>query len=130
MHILLLEPNTLLAKSYTQAFQLAGHTVGHATGAQAAVDVADKQTPDVVVVELQLPQHTGLEFLHEFRSYPEWQDVPVVVHSMLPPSQSAAVADVLRRDLGVRIMLYKPRTTLQQLLRAVREAVEPAAGQA
>jgi DNA-binding response OmpR family regulator len=130
MHILLLEPNTLLAKSYTQAFQLAGHTVGHATGAQAAVDVADKQTPDVVVVELQLPQHTGLEFLHEFRSYPEWQDVPVVVHSMLPPSQSAAVANVLRRDLGVRIMLYKPRTTLQQLLRAVREAVEPAAGQA
>jgi CheY-like chemotaxis protein len=122
MHVLLLEPNTLLAKTYTAALQHAGHSVAHATGAQAAVNAADKRQPDVVVLELQLPAHSGLEFLHEFRSYPEWQAVPVVVHSMVSPAQTAAVEEGLRRDLGVHAVLYKPRTSLQQLLRAVREA--------
>lgn len=69
MHVLLIEPNTLLAATYRQALQHAGHEVRHVTGAQAAVMAADGRTPDVVVLELQLPQHSGLEFLHEFRSY-------------------------------------------------------------
>jgi DNA-binding response OmpR family regulator len=128
MHVLLLEPNTLLAKTYTEAFRLAGHSVAHATGAQAAVDAADRQQPDVVVLELQLPAHSGLEFLHEFRSYPEWQGVPVVVHSMVSPTQTSAVEESLKRDLGVWAVLYKPRTSLQRLLGAVREAAAGAAG--
>jgi DNA-binding response OmpR family regulator len=126
MHVLLLEPNTLLAKTYTQALEQNGFSVAHATGAQAAVFAADKQQPDVVILELQLPAHSGLEFLHEFRSYPEWQDVPVIVHSMLPPPQTLQVEESLRRDLGVRVLLYKPRTTLAQLLRTVREQTQPA----
>jgi DNA-binding response OmpR family regulator len=126
MHVLLLEPNTLLAQAYTQALAHAGFSVAHATSAQIAVDAADKQLPDVVVLELQLPMHSGVEFLHEFRSYAEWQQVPVIVHSALPPAQVAAVAESLQRDLGVRAMLYKPRTSLQQLLRAVREQLAEA----
>ncbi|HEX7963470.1 MAG TPA: response regulator [Candidatus Saccharimonadales bacterium] len=129
MHVLLLEPNTLLAKTYTEALQRAGHSVAHATGAQTAVDAADKQLPDIVILELQLPRHSGLEFLHEFRSYPEWQAVPVIVHSMLPPTHTAAVAENLQADLGVRAILYKPRTSLQRLLRAVREHAAAAPGQ-
>jgi DNA-binding response OmpR family regulator len=127
MHVLLLEPNTLLAQTYTHALQQSGFTVSHAAGAQAAVFAADKQRPDVVILELQLPAHSGLEFLHEFRSYPEWQGVPVIVHSMLPPTQTLQVEESLRRDFGVKALLYKPRTSLTQLLKTVREQTRQAA---
>jgi DNA-binding response OmpR family regulator len=121
MHVLLLEPNTLLARTYADALEHAGFSVAYAATAQSAIDAADKQCPGLVVVELQLPAHSGVEFLHEFRSYPEWQSVPVIVLSVLPPVQLAAVQGSLERDLGVRAILYKPRTSLAQLLRAVRE---------
>jgi DNA-binding response OmpR family regulator len=121
MHVLLLEPNTLLARTYADALEHAGFSVAHAAAAQSAVDAADKQCPDIVIVELQLPAHSGVEFLHEFRSYPEWQNVPIIVLSVLPPMQLTAVQGSLERDLGVRALLYKPRTSLEQLLRAVRE---------
>lgn len=124
MHILLVEPNTLLAQTYTQALQQNGFSVAHAASAQAAIFTADKQRPGLVILELQLPAHSGLEFLHEFRSYPEWQDIPVVVHSMLPPTQTLQVEESLRRDLGVRALLYKPRTSLAQLLRVVRQQTQ------
>src|SRR5690606_21603784 len=86
-HVLLIEPNTLLADTYTQALTHAGHEVTHVTGAQAGIDAADKRQPDLVIVELQLPRHSGVEFLHEFRSYAEWLNVPVVVNTSLPPAR-------------------------------------------
>lgn len=111
-----------MAKTYQSALQKDGYTVAHATTAQAAVLEADKHRPDVVLLELQLPGHSGVEFLHEFRSYPEWQLVPVVAHTMIRPQQLAAIEQSLRRDLGVVAVLYKPRTNLALLLRSVREA--------
>lgn len=120
-HVLLIEPNLLLAKTYTQALVHVGYTVAHVVGAQAAIDAADKMTPDIVVVELQLSQHSGIEFLHEFRSYAEWLHVPVVVNTVLPPADILTAREPLQRDLGVRAILYKPRTTLQDIIRVVRE---------
>lgn len=120
-HILLIEPNTVLGGLYTQALQHAGHTVAHALGAQSAIDAADARAPDMVILEIQLPQHSGIEFLHEFRSYAEWQEIPVLVHTVLSPSHVARARLPLERDLGVRAILYKPRTTLQEIVRLARE---------
>lgn len=122
-HILLIEPDTLLAQSYTQALQHVGHTVACARGAQAAVDAADRQVPDFVFVELHLPGHSGIEFLHEFRSYAEWLHIPVVVNTSLTVEQIAPALEALRRDLGIREVLYKPSTSLQDLVRVVRQHV-------
>lgn len=121
MHVLLIEPNSLLADTYTYALQYAGFSVASVTGAQAAVTAADKQQPDLIILELYLPSHSGIEFLHEFRSYPEWQPIPVVIHSSLPPTKTVIAEESLRRDLGVSAILYKPRTSLEHLLHVVRE---------
>lgn len=120
-HVLLIEPNTLLGKTYTEALHHAGHTVDHIVAAQAAIHAADKRTPDLVILELQLPGHSGVEFLHEFRSYTDWTMVPVVVNTTLSPSKIAKAKPPLERDLGVIEVLYKPRTTLQDIVRIVRE---------
>jgi DNA-binding response OmpR family regulator len=120
-HILLIEPNTLLAESYKQALTHAGHTVMHVSGAQAGIDAADTQTPDLVITELHLPGHSGIEFLHEFRSYTEWIRIPVVLNTALTSSQIAPAIEALHRDLGIREVLYKPRTSLQDLVRITRE---------
>ncbi len=118
--ILLIEPNTLLAATYQQMLQDAGYMVTHRPDAQTAIMAADETPPAMVILELQLPQHTGLEFLHEFRSYTEWRHIPVVVNTVLHPSRLAFGKEALRRDLGVGVVLYKPQTSLQDLLLAVR----------
>jgi DNA-binding response OmpR family regulator len=122
-NVLLIEPDATLGRTYMQALQHAGHTVGMASGAQDAINVADSLQPDVVVLELQLAVHNGIEFLHEFRSYPEWQSVPVIVNTHMNPAVLEPVQGTLKRDLGVELCLYKPRTSLEQLLSAVRKQV-------
>lgn len=117
MSVLLIEPDALLGDVYGTALERAGHTVAWARGGQQAVMLADSTTPDVVVLELQLPGHGGVEFLYEFRSYQEWQKVPIIFHT-LAFDQHLTITP----ELGVVAYLYKPATNLQQLIRTVNEA--------
>jgi DNA-binding response OmpR family regulator len=119
MHIILLEPDRLLAETYRQALMHAGHTVTPCASAQGAVMAADQQTPDVVIMELQLIEHSGIEFLYEFRSYSEWQSIQVIIQSQVPPSEFSANWQSLKQQLGIETYLYKPHTSLQKLLKAV-----------
>lgn len=119
MRVLLVEPDTILATTYKAWLERSGHTVAVAGSAQAAVHQADEAMPDVVVLELQLPRHNGVEFLYEFRSYNEWLHIPVIVHTFVPLGELNQV-QILTRELGVRQLLYKPQTSLRQLEAAVR----------
>ncbi len=119
--ILLIEPDRVLAESYVQALLHAGHEVQAAGGAQAAVLSADAIAPDLVILELQLVGHSGIEFLYEFLSYPDWQDTPVIIQTNVPQQEFADNWDLLNRELGVKTYLYKPRTSLHELLVTVSE---------
>lgn len=130
MQILLIEPDAVLAQAYIQAFANAGHQTRLTVSAQDAVFKVDELLPDVVIVELQLVAHSGIEFLYELRSYAEWQTVPVIIHSCVPPAEFADSFIILRERLGVAKYLYKPQTSLRMLLRTIREAGEVPAGPA
>jgi CheY-like chemotaxis protein len=121
INVLCIEPNKVLAKTYIQALEHVGYSVMVATNAEDAIVLADEQRPDIVILELQLPGHGGVEFLHEFRSYEDWQDVPVIVNTQITPVAIDKARDALQRDLGVKGFLYKPRTSLQKLISAVNE---------
>lgn len=120
MNVLLIEPNSLLGDVYRRALTARGHTVRWCRDAQAAVHAADGTTPDVVLLELQLPKHSGIEFLYEFRSYPEWQGVPVILHTLVPEQELESQRHHFG-PLGIAAYLYKPQTSLVQLGRAVDE---------
>ena len=119
--IILVEPDRPLAEIYRQTLADDGHEVVVCAGAQAAVSAADADRPDMVILELQLVEHSGIEFLYEFRSYPEWQAIPVIIHSWVPPAEFADSRQLLGQELGVDTYLYKPRTTLSQLASSVRD---------
>ena len=118
MQILLVEPNRQLGKSYQDYLEKSGNVVVVCEDGQSAIKASDSLAPDLVILELQLVGHSGIEFLYEFRSYPEWQTIPVVVHSLMPQSELDKHKIVLSQ-LGVQDYLYKPLTTLKQLGRAV-----------
>jgi DNA-binding response OmpR family regulator len=122
MKILLVEPDVLLGRTYADALEQAGHKVIIAPTAQRAVFAADKIKPDLVILEIQLVSHSGIEFLYEFRSYHDWKRIPVLILSQVPPGEFAGSRELLREQLGVVAYHYKPQTSLAKLLRAVKES--------
>lgn len=123
-HIILLEPDKVLAETYQLACVNAGHTLVPCASAQAAVLAADQKRPDVVLVELQLIEHSGIEFLYEFRSYADWQSVPLIILSQVPPAEFANNWQLFKDQLNISQYLYKPQTSLQELLAAVDQVLQ------
>lgn len=118
-HVLLIEPDLVLAETYRQVLLAEGHRVVCCASAQAGIISADQYRPDVIVLELQLIEHSGIEFLYELRSYPEWQNVPVIIQTHVPPDEFTASLGLLQSQLNVSAYLYKPHTSLQKLVSEV-----------
>jgi DNA-binding response OmpR family regulator len=125
-NVLIIEPDLVLARTYTSALTRAGHAVQLATTAQEAISLADDVRPDLVLLELQLVAHSGVEFLYEFRSYADWQSVPVAILSTVPPAEFRSCREVLYNQLGVKEYYYKPHTNLKKLVQIVAVLAEPA----
>ncbi|MEO5627915.1 MAG: response regulator [Candidatus Saccharimonadales bacterium] len=113
-----MEPDRQLASSYTQALEAAGHQVHWQKDAQTALGVIDEHAPDIVVLEFHLPNHNGVEFLYEIRSYPDCDHIPVLVHTMVPAEHPGLGRDFWPQ-LGIKDYLYKPQTSLAQLVNRV-----------
>jgi DNA-binding response OmpR family regulator len=121
-NVLLIEPNRMLGQVYHRALKSAGHSVQTCATAQSAILAADECKPHVVVVELQLVLHSGVEFLYEFRSYADWQAVPVIAHSHVPVTEFGQRLNGIQQQLGIVEYLYKPTTSLTNLLASVQRA--------
>jgi DNA-binding response OmpR family regulator len=113
-HIILLEPNRILAKNICMELKKNDINVSVVSNADEAITASDSKLPDLVVSELSIPGHSGSEFLYEFRTYSDWKSVPIVIFSSLKPTQ-----DILSsRDwklLDIHEFLYKPDTTINNL---------------
>lgn len=122
-NVLLIEPDCVLARTYAGMLETAGHGVQVSTTAQDALQSADDSCPDIVLLELQLVAHSGIEFLYEFRSYADWRRIPVVVVSNVPSAEFNQSVSVLTKHLGIAAYCYKPQTDLKCLLRVVEDVL-------
>jgi DNA-binding response OmpR family regulator len=125
--ILIIEPDYILGLTYRSCLERHGHNVVIVNGAQSGVAAADQEAPDVVLLEIQLVEHSGIEFLYEFRSYVDWQNIPVIIHSQVPISEFVSSWEILQDVLGVQSYLYKPQTSLKQLLSSINALTTQAA---
>ncbi len=113
--VLLIEPDRRLAQLYQRALEAEGHDVAWRREAQSAIHAIDECDPDIIILELHLVRHNGVEFLYEMRSYPEWDRLPVLLHTMVPP-QHPGLGRAYWSQLGIVDYLYKPQTSLKRLI--------------
>lgn len=116
--LLLIEPDESLASTYKDALQYSNHEVHHSVDIRHAIQALDERQIDLIILELQIALHNGVEFLYEMRSYTEWQHIPVILHTSVP-FRALNQGDVLSKELNVQVHLYKPTTSLEKLTSAV-----------
>jgi two-component system cell cycle response regulator DivK len=93
MKILLVEDND--NNRYLAQFLLerSGHTVKAAENGKIALEMAREEKPDLVVMDIQMPEMDGYETAKRFKEDPMLKDVPLVGVSSfaMPGDRSAAL---------------------------------------
>jgi DNA-binding response OmpR family regulator len=125
-NVLLLETDYQLAKHTGDYLKLQGHQVVSFCDPQSAISSADSHCPDVIVLNLILAGRSGIEFLYELRSYPEWQQIPVIAIGKLSAGELEDYAPVFAQ-LNVKRHLYKPMAPLAELAATIESVLQPVA---
>ncbi len=96
-----------------------GWQVYEAENGRVALDIIDEAAPNLILLDLMMPEMDGFEFLEALRSRPDRLMAPVVVITAADLSEE----DHRRLNGGVEYVLQKSGLNRDQLLSEVRELV-------
>ncbi len=111
MKILLVEDDTAIATEMIKALRKEGFAVEHETAGKTALDVLPVVEPDLVLLDLGLPDIDGIDVLRKIRS--EQLPTPVIV--LTARNQTSSKIDAL--DIGADDYLAKPFDLLELMAR-------------
>lgn len=118
LRIVVGDPETRLLERLSTALDIAGFSVATCTNGMEAIGACLTKTPDVVLIERDMPVVDGLHVLQEMGRHAELAAVPV----MLMSSEATDLARLQAFQLGAMDFIPKPFTVLEVILRARRWA--------
>ena len=102
MQILLVEDDSDLAQALTQTLKHEGFAVNHVSRGQQAIDAIKIELPDIVILDLGLPDMDGMDVLQTIRK--QSADLPILVLT----ARTSVEDKVNGLDLGADDYLAKP----------------------
>ena len=117
--IMIVDDNDDARESLAVLLQVPGHKVTCVPNGREALALVLADLPDVVVLDLLMPEMDGPSFLEVVRSYLRIQSLPVVVLTALTDSPMVDRARALR----VNSILLKAKATPDDIRKAVEEAL-------
>lgn len=122
--VLMVEDDIWLAQMYADALESdKSCRVLHAATADEALEQLDANSEvELIVLDMFLPEHNGIEFLHEIASYGDLNSLPIVVLSSVS-EHDLGMNTERWRHYGVVSYLYKPATKPYDLLVEVKKQI-------
>lgn len=114
------------------------YQLNYAPGGQEALDLLDAFQPDVVLLDLMMPNMNGIEFCKIFKADPKWQHIPIIMVTALTSKEDlgrclAAGADdfigkpvsstELRARIHSMLRIKQQYDNVQELLRLREDMV-------
>ncbi len=121
-HALLVDDDEVVRRSVRQALAPLGWQVTEAANGLLAVELLGSARPDVIILDLMMPQMDGFELLDELRARSEWREIPVVVIT----ARDLTDEDRARLNGGVERIIGKSDRDemLRQLTREIARCIK------
>lgn len=119
MRVLAVEDDPMLQSFYRDFLTSLGHTPLVAKDGREAIELAG-EAPDVIILDLGLPDVHGYEVVRRLHADPKTKDIPIVIVSGLPlpgTMDLAGVFGVLRKPYDVPLL----ERTLERVADALRQ---------
>ncbi len=115
--ILLIEDEKILSAMYQDKFTEAGFEVSATFEAKEGLELAKKEKPDLIILDILLPRENGVYFLTELRKDLEISSIPVVVFSNYddPETKKKSI------QLGAKEYLIKTNYTPQEIVKKIKD---------
>lgn len=117
MRVAIIEDEEILLKVLKEKFEKANFDVTTAINGEEAASVIRKHHPDIIILDLVLPQKSGFEVLRELKSDAELKTTPIIVLSNL--GQDDDIKKALRE--GADDYLVKTQHPINEVIEKVKD---------
>jgi|SRR5581483_7629230 len=118
--IMIIEDEKALNEAYEMILKKEGHKVSTAFNGQEALDLFSKQTPDLVLLDLRMPQVDGLEFLKKLEPAKNYPKVQIIIFSNYDDHEEVEQAI----KLGAGRYILKAWSSPSELIKIVNETLK------
>lgn len=117
--VLIIEDEEDAADMFAEMMRVSGYRVLKTSSSTPALTMMSAEKPDVVILDIMMPEISGLDILRQMRHDPVLANIPVVV-----VSAKSLPADIkIGMEAGASIYLTKPVGFIE-----LKEAIERALG--
>lgn len=110
--ILIVEDNWDFREILATVLSTGGYEVIEAPGAQDGIQKAFSESPDLIIMDLGLPEMDGIEATTMLKRNPKTADIPVIAYTVWSD-------DFRARALEAGMVEFLPKTTPPQVLRDI-----------
>lgn len=116
-NVLVIEDDLFLVKTYQVRFKAEGIDVAAATDGKEALALLQKDPPNLILLDLMLPNVSGFDVLSAIKKSERWKKVPVVIVSNLGQAE-----DVNRgKELGAADYIVKANVRINDIVEKVKK---------
>ena len=130
--ILVADDDPAILQTISWVLKEHGYDVVAAQGGQALFEQLEARLPDLVLLDVIMPDADGYQVLERIKQDDRWRDLPVLMVSSLPPEEATVktlglgAADFIRKPFRVRELLARIQAQLRvrAVIRSAREALQ------
>jgi signal transduction histidine kinase/DNA-binding response OmpR family regulator/HAMP domain-containing protein len=123
--VLVVEDDAVMREMLRRRLENEGWLVREAEQGRAALARVAEQAPELILLDLMMPEMDGFQFVEELRKHEAWRSIPIVVIT----AKDLTEEDHLRLNGYVEKILQKGAYSREALLAEVRELVAAYAAQ-
>lgn len=117
--IAIIEDDPVISQMYRMKFEAEDFDVQLANNGARGVSLVKEFQPDIILMDLQMPEMDGATALKEIRSHDWGKEIPVIILTNLGEEESPKEI----RTLGIHSYIVKANLTPRQVVSRVREAL-------
>jgi CheY-like chemotaxis protein len=115
--VLVVEDDAPTREVIKRALERDGWAVSEADNGRRGLQSVARHVPDLIVLDLMMPEMDGFEFADRVRRHPEWRSIPIVVVT----ARDLSTEERRRLSGYVETILQKAGDSHEMLLRQVSE---------
>jgi len=117
--IAIIEDDPVISQMYRMKFETDGFDVQLADNGMKGVALVEHFSPDIILLDIQMPEMTGDEALAAIRKQPKSKDIPVIILTNLGEEEAPKSI----RGLGIHSYIVKAELTPRQVVQRVKDAL-------
>lgn len=119
IRIAIIEDDQTIAQMYRMKFETEGFEVRMAQNGEDGIKMVEKSRPDLILLDMQMPEMTGEEALTEIRSHDWGKMIPVIILTNMGEEE----APKHLHSLGIESYIVKADLTPSQVVERVKQTL-------